>query len=149
VGEHGFALQPVVAALKDNYIVTNSKNGLVVFNVANPSQPQLVKHLTLPDFEMSYGRLVFAGDIGIYSHSISGWGSGVNNLYFINFANPTNPQFLQSDALPFGVLALTVVGDYLYVGHGGGLDFYSISGRNRLDGYGGSAIYALAAKVDP
>jgi hypothetical protein len=150
LGEYGFALQPVVAALKDNYIVTNSRNGLVAFNVANPSQPQLVKHLTLPDFQMSYGRLVFAGDIGIYSHSISGWGGGVNNLYFINFADPTNSQFLQSDASPSGVFALTVVGDYLYVGRGGVLDFYSISGRNRLGGYRVvGTVYALAAKVDP
>jgi hypothetical protein len=69
LGEHGFVLQPVVAALKDNYIVTNSRNGLVVFNVANPSQPQLVKHLPLRSFqaEVSTGRLIFAGDVGIYS----------------------------------------------------------------------------------
>jgi hypothetical protein len=145
LGEHGIALQPVVAALKDNYIVTNSKNGLVVFNVANPSQPQLVKHLPLEGFQMSSGRLVFAGDVGIYSHGIG----NTNNLFFLNFADPTSPQLLQSYSLNYGIYALAIVGDYLYVGRGGGRDFYSISSRNRLSGYGGSTVYALAAKVDP
>jgi len=145
LGEHGIALQPVVVALKDNYIVTNSKNGLVVFNVANPSQPQLVKHLPLQGFQMSSGRLVFAGDVGIYSHGIG----NTNNLFFLNFADPTSPQILESYFLSDGIYALAIVGDYLYVGHVRGLDFYSISGRNRLDGYGGSTVYALAVKVDP
>ena len=145
LGEHGFALRPVVAALKDNYIVTNSKSGLVVFNVANPSQPQFVKHLSLQGFQMSSGRLVFAGDVGIYSHGVG----NTNNLFFINFADPTNPQLLQSYTYDLGIYALAIVGDYLYVGHARGLDFYSISGRNRLDGYSGSTVYALAAKVDP
>jgi subtilase family serine protease len=145
LGEHGIALQPVVAALKDNYIVTNSKNGLVVFNVANPSQPQLVKHLPLQGFQMSSGRLVFDGDVGIYSHGVG----NTNNLFFLNFADPTSPQLLQSYTYDLGIYALAIVSDYLYVGHARGLDFYSISGRNRLDGYGGSTVYALAAKVDP
>jgi hypothetical protein len=142
LGEHGFVLQPVVAALKDNYIVTNSRNGLVVFNVANPSQPQLVKHLPLRSFqaEVSTGRLIFAGDVGIYSAPLS----------FINFADPTSPQLLQSYPYQqFFIYALAIVGDYLYVGHAGGLDIYSISGRNRLDSLSGSTVFGLAAKVDP
>lgn len=145
LGEHGIALQPVVAALKDNYIVTNSRNGLVVFNVANPSQPQLVKHLPLQGFQMSSGRLVFAGDVGIYSHGVG----NTNNLFFLNFANPTSLQLLQSYTYDLGIYALAIVGDYLYVGHVRGLDFYSISGRNRLDGLSGNTVYALAVKVDP
>jgi hypothetical protein len=145
LGEHGIALQPVVAALKDNYIVTNSKNGLVVFNVANPSQPQLVKHLPLQGFQRSSGRLVFDGDVGIYSHSVV----NTNNLFFLNFADPTSPQLLQSYSHNYGIFALAVIGDYLYVGRGGGRDIYSISSRARLSSQTGNTILAMAAKVDP
>jgi subtilase family serine protease/flagellar hook assembly protein FlgD len=145
LGEHGLPHQPVVAALKDNYIVTNSKNGLVVFNVANPSQPQLVKHLPLEGFQMSSGRLVFAGDVGIYSHGVG----NTNNLFFLNFADPTSPQLLQSYSHNYGIFALAVIGDYLYVGRGGGRDIYSISSRARLSSQTGNTILAMAAKVDP
>ncbi len=145
LGEHGIALRPVVAALKDNYIVTNSKNGLVVFNVANPSQPQLVKHLPLQGFQMSSGRLVFAGDVGIYSHGVV----NTNNLFFLNFADPTSPQLLQSYSHNYGIFALAVISDYLYVGRGGGRDIYSISSRARLSSQTGNTILAMAAKVDP
>ncbi len=92
LGEYrGFYLHSTVAALKGNYFVTDGSHGLVVFNIANPSQPQWVKNLSLPDFQAD-GRFVFSGDVGIYGHG----GGNKNNLYFINLADPTNPQLLNA-----------------------------------------------------
>jgi len=145
LGQHGISLYPVISALKDNYLITNDRNGLVVFNVANPSQPQLVKHLSLQGFQMSSGRLIFAGDTGIYSHGVG----DTNNLFFLNFADPTNPQPLETYNYDWDVNALAVIGDYLYVGHGRGRDIYSVSNRSRLYSESGNTVYAMAANVKP
>jgi hypothetical protein len=103
VGFTGGAIYDVF--VKDNYAYCASGSGLLIFDVSNPSNPQLVGKLLLPD--IAHGVYVS----GNYAY-VADFGAG---LRVIDVSNPTNPRevgYFKTSGWAFDVY---VSGNYAYV----------------------------------
>jgi hypothetical protein len=93
--------------VKDNYAYCASVSGLLIFNVSNPSNPQLVGKLFLPDFAGVYVS-------GNYAY-VADWGAG---LRVIDVSNPANPREVGFFDTPGYARGVYVSGNYAYVADG-------------------------------
>jgi len=91
--------------VKNNYAYCASGLGLLIFNVSNPSNPQLVGKLFLPDVAMG----VYVS--GNYAY-VADWGEG---LRVIDVSNPTNPREVGYFVTPGWASGVYVSGNYAYV----------------------------------
>ncbi|MEZ8220181.1 hypothetical protein GG496_000348, partial [Candidatus Fervidibacteria bacterium JGI MDM2 JNZ-1-D12] len=144
-------LAPSVTALKDEYLITTTRTGLIVFNASNPAQLQKVGQIELPDLPSHYGiRLILAGDLAIVGHSNYTAGP---KIYFVNFSNPNNPQLLGTNDLgqTTSVFDIAVIKDrYLYVGHTNGCEIFDLTTRAKVGSVGGiyGSVLGVAGQGD-
>jgi hypothetical protein len=103
VGFTGGAIYDVF--VKDNYAYCASVPGLLIFDVSNPSNPQLVGKLFLPDFALG----VYVS--GNYAY-VADWVAG---LRVIDVSNPSNPREISFFDTPGGASGVYVSGNYAYV----------------------------------
>ncbi|MFA0736096.1 MAG: hypothetical protein OGMRLDGQ_002596, partial [Candidatus Fervidibacter sp.] len=106
VGFTGGAIYDVF--VKNNYAYCASGSGLLIFNVSNPSNPQLVGKLLLPDFALGVyvsGNYAYVADEGA-------------GLRVIDVSNPTNPREIGFFDTPGNARGVYVSGNYAYVADG-------------------------------
>jgi len=98
--------------------VTGLDGALRIYNIANPSNPYLVKHLADDGWGMD---LAFHEEI-LYLADPN------NGLQVINVSNPSSPQILQTVSNTYGAWDISIYNNTLYLGcHGHGVRILDIS----------------------
>jgi hypothetical protein len=113
--------------VKDNYAYCASGSGLLIFNVSNPSNPQLVGKLLMPNLALG----VYVSGNYAYVAVGNSWGG---SLRVIDVSNPSNPRevgsFVTSPRYPWGVY---VSGNYAYVAVDHAYSSYGDAGLRVID----------------